>query len=296
MKKLIPALCMLLVAACLMGTSTYAWFAANEDVTATGMSIKAASDGGLAIASYEGDAGAAEATVLANGVPTDSDFATTAAANWTSLAANATVKPTSTIDASNWYTTGSDAANVSTKGQDSEYANITNTGIYGNFYQKTKWQIKSLVTGTTNLNLLVSSITATYDADADDFTETNAAQNFKQAIRVAIVCDGVTYIFAPNAVGTANGQPINFTYVKALTDATKGEQATFATSDRFYTSDEIGGGVVISSTLTDTAKDVDVYVYFDGEDPNCTTNNSVEADRIAVTIKYISAEIPAQNP
>ena len=44
MKKLIPALCMLLIAACLMGTSTYAWFSMNDRVTAQGMTITAASD------------------------------------------------------------------------------------------------------------------------------------------------------------------------------------------------------------------------------------------------------------
>ena len=43
-KKLIPALCMLLISAVLMGTSTYAWFSMNTKVTATGMEVKAKSD------------------------------------------------------------------------------------------------------------------------------------------------------------------------------------------------------------------------------------------------------------
>ena len=44
MKKLFPALCMLLVAAALLGTSTYAWFSMNETVEATGMSVSAVAD------------------------------------------------------------------------------------------------------------------------------------------------------------------------------------------------------------------------------------------------------------
>lgn len=44
MKKLIPAICMLLVAASLLGTSTYAWFSMNTTVTATGMQVSAKSD------------------------------------------------------------------------------------------------------------------------------------------------------------------------------------------------------------------------------------------------------------
>lgn len=44
MKKLIPALAMLLVSAILLGTSTYAWFSMNTEVSATGMQITAKSD------------------------------------------------------------------------------------------------------------------------------------------------------------------------------------------------------------------------------------------------------------
>ncbi|MBR5922221.1 MAG: hypothetical protein IKZ59_00340, partial [Clostridia bacterium] len=40
----IPALCMLLVSAILLGTSTYAWFSMSTEVTATGMSVTAVSD------------------------------------------------------------------------------------------------------------------------------------------------------------------------------------------------------------------------------------------------------------
>lgn len=43
-KKLIPALCMLLISAVLMGTSTYAWFSMNKTVTATGMQVTAQSN------------------------------------------------------------------------------------------------------------------------------------------------------------------------------------------------------------------------------------------------------------
>lgn len=40
-KKLIPALCMLLVSAVMLGSTTFAWFSMNNTVTATGMEIKA---------------------------------------------------------------------------------------------------------------------------------------------------------------------------------------------------------------------------------------------------------------
>ncbi|MDD7165800.1 MAG: hypothetical protein PUI31_03910 [Clostridia bacterium] len=40
-KKLIPALCMLLVSSVMLGSTTFAWFSMNRTVTATGMAIKA---------------------------------------------------------------------------------------------------------------------------------------------------------------------------------------------------------------------------------------------------------------
>ena len=43
-KKLIPAFCMLLISAVLMGTSTYAWFSMNRTVTANGMEVTAKSN------------------------------------------------------------------------------------------------------------------------------------------------------------------------------------------------------------------------------------------------------------
>lgn len=43
-RKLIPALCMLLVSALFVGTSTYAWFSMNTQVKASNMSVTAKSD------------------------------------------------------------------------------------------------------------------------------------------------------------------------------------------------------------------------------------------------------------
>ncbi len=43
-RKLVPALCMLLISAVLLGTSTFAWFSMNTTVTATGMQVTAKSN------------------------------------------------------------------------------------------------------------------------------------------------------------------------------------------------------------------------------------------------------------
>ena len=41
MRRMIPALCMLLVSAIMLSTASYAWFTMNEAVTATGMQVTA---------------------------------------------------------------------------------------------------------------------------------------------------------------------------------------------------------------------------------------------------------------
>lgn len=56
-KKLIPAFCMLLVSAVMLGTSTFAWFSMNDTVKATNMSVTAKSETTYLMISKESDSG-----------------------------------------------------------------------------------------------------------------------------------------------------------------------------------------------------------------------------------------------
>ena len=49
MRRMIPALCMLLVSAIMLSTASYAWFTMNDAVTASGMQVKAEAAGALII-------------------------------------------------------------------------------------------------------------------------------------------------------------------------------------------------------------------------------------------------------
>lgn len=51
MKKLIPAICMTLIAAVMLASSTFAWFSMNTSVTATGMQVTAKTDNAYLIIS-----------------------------------------------------------------------------------------------------------------------------------------------------------------------------------------------------------------------------------------------------
>lgn len=54
-KKLIPAFCMLLVSAVMLGSSTFAWFSMNNKVTASGMSVEAKANTLYAVIAKEAD-------------------------------------------------------------------------------------------------------------------------------------------------------------------------------------------------------------------------------------------------
>ena len=303
MKKLIPALCMLLVAACLMGTSTYAWFSANENVTASGMSVKAASDGGLGIASY----------TAVDGTPDVNDFVTNAVAAWSNHTGvtNPTIKPTS-VDDGTWYT--ATAANVD-EFNGSDYATIT-AGTEASYYNLTKWQIKSLDQSGKKYDLRVSGITVTNTTPADK----TASTALNKALRVAIhvVETDAWFYFAPayaanaelyytNGLGN-NVQKTNDDGDLLYKDATTGAETTTAegnTAIMVFVPDRAQYGVGSNNTffgtnapanaeiyenLSTTAINIEVYVYYEGEDGNCKTSNAFSIDTLDVVIEYAAAE------
>ena len=282
MKKLIPALAMLLVAACLMGTSTYAWFSANEYVTASGMSVKAASDGGLAIASY----------VDWDAAPAPSDFASTATAKWSNamkvddkgtadtsddvVTYAASIAPTS-FDGADWWTAEAENANASA-GKAGTYNEVidsetvwdatTGAGIF----QHTKWQIKSLAEGET-LDLKINGVTVT------GYNTLGTNVQLEKSLRVLVKCGGAYFKFAPLYSATSAEEQLYYTGSAAVQDTTL----------------KFGNGtitaVTIGSVNSTTPTDVEVFVFFEGEDTNCKTNNIDIANlkNLSITINYTTA-------
>ena len=113
-KKLIPAFCMLLISAVLMGTSTYAWFSMNRTVTANGMEVTAKSNSEFLLI---GAGNSASAAAIQEGKKTEIDatYATVgntdkkvfpAAYTTTLIAANPT-NGSAEISANSWYTANS---------------------------------------------------------------------------------------------------------------------------------------------------------------------------------------------
>ncbi|MBO4539094.1 MAG: hypothetical protein J5781_02375, partial [Clostridia bacterium] len=104
MRKMIPAVIMLLISAMLVGTSTYAWFSMNKTVTVTGMTVKAKGTDNVMIA----DATAVEALNL----PTES--AESLYAYGLDQSRKGNLQPASSIDGVSYYYT--DSTNVNANG------------------------------------------------------------------------------------------------------------------------------------------------------------------------------------
>lgn len=127
--KLIPAFCMLLISAMLMGTSTFAWFSMNKTATVNGLAVKANAESiYLLISNTAASTTAADiqAENGGKGYTTVSENVTNAELKPAALVTNATkegVKATSISDyssANSWYTAEAVDASASTVKQDSE--------------------------------------------------------------------------------------------------------------------------------------------------------------------------------
>lgn len=228
-KKLIPALCMLLISAVLMGTSTYAWFSMNTTVTATGMKVTAKSDNVFL-------------QISENATFTDPATTVTFTETATEL------KPTTpTIDAEKKNITKWQYA-YSTDPSDAEAGAVLQdvaTGDVAKYvYAKTlKVKIAEGSTATAT-NLVVSEVS---------MTGATSGRKLNQALRVAVKgADGIeVYSYTTGA------------WVK---DTTK-------SADK------------LQASVTTTASDITIYIWFEGTDAECKTVNAVDLDQLTFTVK-----------
>lgn len=274
MKKLIPALCMLLVAACLMGTSTYAWFAANKTVSASGMQVKAVSDGGLVIASYK----------VGETAPVDADYVTAANVAWSNAMVTtgsgesavttyaASIKPTS-FTGSAWVTATS--ANADDYAANSAGYDTLTIGTAANRgkdnFLLTKWRIKSLDASDATYKLLVNKI------EVSGGTANTVDALLEQSLRVLIKCGDTYYKFAPNYASGSTGKLYYY-------------NGSARTEETNVTLVRCGSGVEVNTEIgtvkNSAATEIEVYIYFEGEDENCMSKNAIALNTLSFKITY----------
>ena len=266
---------MLLVAAVLLGSSTFAWFSMNRVVTATSMQVKARAEGGILI----------KRTIT-------SGDATDASVNFGSTSAVALL-PTSTNDASAWWHAAGTAENDGT-GIAASYETLTLTN--------TAPAAAALGTGTKGdaanglYYYVYDSFTVVPDSNSSAFTDlwvsecsvASANQELSKSLRIAIVCgsnvvicapiEGATLSYDVGNTGSNNCTAID-THSSATTALAKSNTTTLAT------------GSASSQTVL-------VYAYFEGEDENHMTDNLNDAlatalEGLVITVRFTCTSVSA---
>ncbi len=122
LRKIIPAIAMLLISATLVGTSTFAWFSMNNKVTISGMSVTTKVSSNLFVAS--GTAGTTRAA----------DNAFSASVNQT---VEGLIEPVSTVNGENFFYTTSGLADGNSAAEDYVAYNPADTSAFNTAYGTT---------------------------------------------------------------------------------------------------------------------------------------------------------------
>lgn len=260
MKRLILTLGLLLVSAALLGTSTFAWFSMNKDVTINGMQVKATTPAYIYISSNSDMSGRSNSVAAPSTVTT--------------------VSPASTKDLINWFKGESDSANSSAIGETGYVSKASSDTLYAN----QTYYVQSPNNAVQNLK--VNTITVSY-------TGTTSAVN--PALRVAVKCGDTILFFAPlstatstNAVVKAGGSTVtDRTETLALVQKSAADTTATGTTTANYNAKDTGkNSVVIAEMTADTIYTIEVYVYFDGEDTACSSMNAVNLNQLGVTLAF----------
>lgn len=295
MRKLLPAFAMLLVSAIMMSTASFAWFTMNSEVTATGMKVQAQSAGGLVIAVSKDYNSAPLETAYAGTVAFTIGNAT-GDKSWDNQAtANPKIAPVShgvNGAAKGWYyAQASDPTSAIVTGVD--YTAVTYdpeaaTPVSA-YFLHTQCYIRTLA--ETDGTLYLDSITVTGD---------NTNELLDSTLRVAINIGDNWYYFAPTreaAPAASEGGRAGFYCANIVEGANNDTAVAMTVNVPSSISDDTGkaeftnvaiGTLDAAGDSTQEATIVNIYIYFDGEDPQCKSANVKTLVDMGVSLEFSS--------
>lgn len=252
-KKVVPALCALLVSAVMLGSSTYAWFSMNTKVTATGMNVTATSNSTyLVISDSSTNLGTNTSLDLkaVNGSLLPVSYTTSAIQNATN--------DKTLVAANNWFTAiGTDTTNGAAKADSKTQLTIAENNNFGSVDTNNYYVIKSFYIG-----LVAGSSAVTNGIQADvKFTAAQSSELNR--------CLTVKIVYGETDDPTDATTTQTFVYGAATGEVTKHSAA-----------------LQDNGLITATATKVTVYIYFDGENENCTTAKAINLDKITVDLTF----------
>lgn len=237
--QLLAAIAMVLVAGIALGSSTYAWFASNNQVTAQGMTVNATADASLVIKGTQ-----------------DNSFGSVG----TNKLEAKTLKPSTSYDGKNF---GKLAAGVKVESSGDEKATWTGTsGAFQSadlelvdaadtYYATTEYTIKSLV---ENANVYVKSITLGGTGD-----------NIDDALRISVTIGSTTYVYNAGG-GTNSGEGVG-----------KYDATTWTLAAASYTTAD--DNTKTFSLVADTEAKATINIWYEGQDTNCFSENVTTNDK-----------------
>lgn len=328
-RKLAAATAMLTISALMLSSATYAWFTMNKEVSVTGMEVKAHSEEGLLINEVKlATSNTWDNLATANTTPTEIALRPASTQNFTKWwHANSMVSAdeagvgadsTNTVEISSgvYYkevTAGAtgitdqvlvgdeDSTATGVNGQATgntmaethvyyDHASFGDSAkaTYDNgegYYIKYTYYLKSSGEGTLTINNFQAMVTATKKnaAGTTDSTELD------KALRVGVEYQGQKMIFAPVSGADASYQ------VTTNAGGTAGDVVNYTTSTSYVQINKIGDADATPVTVPSVTTDGDpvyVYVWFEGEDTHCMSDNlTATLDTYDIDISFKDADL-----
>lgn len=293
-KIIVPALGMLLLSTAASVTGTVAWFSMNNFVTATGMEVKAKAENGI---------------VISNAASGSTWKETAASARNTALE----LKPTSTATAATWvHSTSNDAGDENTE-NDYELLSLTDDATTGAgyindngqtgyqntsgattdeppvayeadsaYYAKHSFYIKSSAEAITK-TIYITNVKATLPS-------TQNSEDLNKAVRVLVRLSSdassakvysPVYAAAGYQVATTSGTFAAASKASVTPIDASGTNGLIATASQEFLQNQ---AIPASSA---SPLQIDIYLYFEGEDPNCKSENlTATLDNIQVEVTF----------
>ena len=287
--QFIGAIAMVLVAAIAMGSSTYAWFAINSKVTATGMAVKTTVSDNLFIADLN-QAGGTKLAANFNKIPKEDAFVTSVVL--TAPAAATLLEPTSTVNGNNFFynlttNTNASGARASTlinykaydgsndidDGYDTDFeSNYLASGAVG--YVDYPFALKAVNGSGSTKYINLKNLSLTYGDNTDTISKAFRIALFFEPVvgTTGTVSDGTNYSVSAdvpadgdnlNSIKSMNGATY-FTPVKAVSAVDTLADVTGSGNPKLNnaTSIAIDGGKTMYYKVI-------VRVWLEGEDNTC---------------------------
>lgn len=269
MKKLIPSICLLLISAVMLGTTTYAWFSMNTQVAVTGMQVVAKSDDTFLLIGT-GDNDTADEIQ-------DADPNISISLNISDSEAKVYPSSPALTSAEAGYLTVAEGHNKVGGGA------ITTAGV----------QVTNTATAAAVTNWFTANAAT---VDSPDILVSSAKQ---LTSFTGYVITRTVYLTIADGANDAN----NLSVTATITQKTGGADVSAV---KILVATDDGGFAVLSTTnttadikgsntsITDTTvRTVYIYIYYDGDEAPVYTNNMINLKGADISLAFNVDPIPA---